>query len=389
LAAIDAAMERLTVDGDAHREAMLARGKLLTRLDKRDEAESLFHNAISQKWNHAMWRYSESLMESDQMAESCIMECNRIAGLEKYKHYLSEGESLEIFLTLLRLTKHHDSEISVVDDVSRQLSDITDKQHFSRIAKALCFAEDGYTDEAVALLDEIDAQLSEKKDHRDYKHLPLYKASILFKEGKNYPVAQAAFTEFMKRNEGKNKKIITSALRLARDIEIQHKSCNKIDEFATFLIGSKWFKDDAVINNISINSVASLYDMQQIGLINSGERTQGLEICKFVMDNFKGTLAAANCAKTYIHSLSAKMDESELVDYYRQILDQNEDDTLRAIIHFYLAKISRKNGDNDTALQHLDEALVSANPYDKGLKADFREMCIRLRDRIKESASPK
>jgi len=385
LNAIESAMKRLPVNGKDHREAMLAWGKLLTRLHRWDLAKPIFLDAISNNWNNAMLRYSESLIESDRMAESCILECNRIAGLEKYKNYLGKEESLEIFLTLLRMTKNHDSIISVVNDVARRLDDIADKQIFTRIAKAMCFAEDGNPNEAVVVLDEIDALLSKKKEHREYKHIPLYKASILFKQGENYPVAEAAFTEFMKRNEGKNKKIIASALRLARDILIKRQCRNKMDEFASFLIESDWFRDDSMKQDLPVESVASLYDMQQMGLMNSGKGRRGLEICRFVMDNFPGTLAAANCSKTYFHSISSTMAPDKLVEFYQQILDQTDDDTLKAIIYYYLAKISRKNGDTDAALEHIQEALGYINPYMKGIQENLIDMCIDLKSRIEES----
>ncbi len=385
LNAIESAMKRLPVDGEAHREAMLAWGKMLTRLHRWDLAKPFFQDAISNNWHNAMLRYSESLIESGRMAESCILEFNRIAGLDKYKNYLGAEESLEIFLTLLRMAKNHDPSISVVDDVSQRLDDITDKPIFTRIAKALCMAEDGYPDEAVSILDEIDVLLSKKKEHREYKHIPLYKASILYKQGVNFPAAEAAFTKFMKRNEGKDEKIIASALRLARDLLIQRRKMENMDEFASFLIESDWFKDDSMKQDLPVESVASLYDMQQIGLVNSGKGKKGLEICRFVMDNFPGTLAAANCSQIYFHSISSTMPQDKLVEFYQQILDQTDDDTLKAIVYYYLSKISRKNGDIDTALEHIEEALGYVNPYKKGIQENLYDTCIDFKARIEET----
>jgi len=330
-----------------------------------------------------MWRYSESLMESDQMAESCIMECNRIAGLEKYQHYLSEGESLEIFLTLLRLTKHHDPEISVVDDVSKQLNDITDKQHFSRIAKALCFAEDGYTDEAVALLDEIDAQLSEKKDHRDYKHLLLYKASILFKEGKNYPIAQAAFTEFMKRNEGRNKKIITSALRLARDIEIIKEDRCKMDEFAGFVINTEWFQSEAVQEELSDDDKAAIYDMKQNGLAWGGDFDGAAHINKYVSETYPETLAGINCLRNYALYLDYHdHNKDESLRLLNKVLTKTTFDETIASIQVVFSEYAIKNKDYDAALDHLQAALDCITPYEKGSLAAYRKEILDRIDKV-------
>lgn len=56
LQAIESALERLPNDGGEWREAMLARGKMLTRLDRKDEAEVFFQDAIKKNWQNAMWR---------------------------------------------------------------------------------------------------------------------------------------------------------------------------------------------------------------------------------------------------------------------------------------------------------------------------------------------
>ena len=287
LRAIEAAIPRLPPDGDAYREAVLARGKMLTRLGRREEAETLFQEAIQKQWKHALWRYSESLIENDAMAEACRLEWERIAGIETYRHYRGEEESLEIFLTLLRLMKHGKPDSLAAVEVSHKLENHTDRPEYVKIARALCMAEDGYIPEALALLNELDRELSETKTHREYKHIPLYQASILFKEGRDYPPAEAAFLEFIARNEGKDSKIIASALRLARDIEIQKKNYHKMDEFASFIISSDWFQKESVQSGFSADDIASIYDMLQIGLMNSGKENESLKICNYVKKTFR------------------------------------------------------------------------------------------------------
>ena len=222
------------------------------------------------------------------------------------------------------MTKQHDPLISLVDDVARQLDDIADKPHFTRIAKALCFAVDGYPDEAVGLLEEIDALLSENKEHREYKHIPLYQASILFNLGVNYPAAEAAFTEFMKRNEGKHTKIITSALRLARDMEFIIEDRKKKDEFAGFVINTDWFQDETVQEELSDEDKAAIYDMKQCGLAWGGDYDAAARINKFVSETYPDTMAGINCLRNY----------ALYVGYH----DHNEAESLRLLNQVLLKK---------------------------------------------------
>ena len=378
LRAIEAAIPRLPPDGDAYREAVLARGKMLTRLGRREEAETLFQEAIQKQWKHALWRYSESLIENDAMAEACRLEWERIAGIETYRHYRGEEESLEIFLTLLRLMKHGKPDSLAAVEVSHKLENHTDRPEYVKIARALCMAEDGYIPEALALLNELDRELSETKTHREYKHIPLYQASILFKEGRDYPPAEAAFLEFIARNEGKDSKIIASALRLARDIEIQKKNYHKMDEFASFIISSDWFQKESVQSGFSADDIASIYDMLQIGLMNSGKENESLKICNYVKKTFPGTLAAANCTRTIIDTLPIKNNMLEIINQYNQILNSTDDDTLTAIIHYKLARIARISRDYYKALQHIQESRRRISIRAKGVMSDIRKACDYL-----------
>ena len=374
LRAIEAAIPRLPPDGDAYREAVLARGKMLTRLGRREEAETLFQEAIQKQWKHALWRYSESLIENDAMAEACRLEWERIAGIETYRHYRGEEESLEIFLTLLRLMKHGKPDSLAAVEVSHKLENHTDRPEYVKIARALCMAEDGYIPEALALLNELDRELSETKTHREYKHIPLYQASILFKEGRDYPAAEAAFLEFIARNEGKDSKIIASALRLARDIEMILENRKKMDEFASFVIHSPWFQNEETQKKLTDNNKAEIYDMQQMGLAWSGDFDASVQVARMVAEKYPNTLAGQNCMMNhalYLGYHDGKSEES--IRLLNEILRQADNEMLIAHIRVVLAETALKKKNYDEVLEHLQDALDQIPLREKGSHAGYRK----------------
>ncbi|MGC9329887.1 MAG: hypothetical protein ACP5I1_19790 [Candidatus Hinthialibacter sp.] len=355
---------------------------MLTRLGEQAEAEALFQNAIQNNWKHAMWRYSESLIENDDMAEACILECLRIAGLEKYAPYRGEEESLEIFLTLLRLTKDFDDSLSVTAEASQKLGAISDKPVFVQIARALCLSEDGRIPEALQILEKLNLQLAETKTHREYKHLPLYKASILFKEGRDYPAAEAAFTEYIRRNEGQNQKIIASALRLARDIEIRIEDRPKMDECLTFVIESDWFQRDDVQNSLTDDNKAEIYDMQGVGLAWSGDYVSASRIAKKVADEYPDTLAGINCLRNYALYPTSPLNEAERIRIFNEVLSKTTFDETISSIRVVFSEKAMKNKDYDAALDHLQAAVDCISPREKGSKAAYRKEILGRIDRV-------
>lgn len=382
LQSIETALEYLPQDSNEWRETKLVWGKMLTRLDRIDEADAFFQDAIQNNWQNAMKRYGESLIENDHMAGACILECQRIAGLEKYAKYRGEDESLEVFLTQLRQTKDFDSRILLTSDVAGNLDSIADKPEFIEIAQALCLAEDGNPAEAIARLDKIDAQLAEKKDHREYKHIPLYKASILFKEGNDYPAAQAALTEFMKRNEGKNRKIAESTLRIARDIEMRIENCPKMDECLTFLLDTEWFKDENVQKDLTDDNKAELFDVRGVGLAWSGDWQSASVIAKMVADQYPNTLAGVNCLRNYALYHSSNLSEAERLEILNEILSKTTFDDTIASIRVVLAERAIERQDYDTALEHLQDALDYIPVRKKGSSARYRQGIVELIDRV-------
>lgn len=80
LEALDTAIGRANPESNAYRQGMLTKGKLLKRLGRGDESLALFQDAIHNQWLHAMWRYSESLIDAGELDKACLLEYERVIG---------------------------------------------------------------------------------------------------------------------------------------------------------------------------------------------------------------------------------------------------------------------------------------------------------------------
>ncbi len=395
---IEGALDKLPSDCPAFRESTLAKGKLLARLGKRDDADILFQKAIKKHWKNAVWRYSESFIENGALDQACILEFLRISGLPPYVYYRGTEESLDIFLRLLLMFKIDQSYMSSMDQVYQPiLKEIREEDPYAEIAKALCQAIDGQSEKSIETLKSIDTRLELSRfripprhflrkvrwdHHREYFHIPVYLATLSLRNG-DYLEAMKAFDLFMERNQGKNKKIVDAAIRILWDMIIEKGLQRHKDEFASFLLDNAWFKDRKVKEEIGIENIAILYDQQQSGLAWSEKWDESVAICKFVMENYPDTLGGQNCFHCYALYIGwHNQNEAESIRFFQRILENPKSDTLAANARVILAEIAMKKGNWQEALAHIQDALNRTSPYEKGWKTERRKHMVDLKEKI-------
>jgi tetratricopeptide (TPR) repeat protein len=309
---------------ECYQELVLAKGKLLSRLGRCDESSALFDDAVKKKWPHAMWRYSESMIDRGDLDKAALLEYNRICSKEEiYNSYRGERENLFIFITLLHLMKKKQPDKSAMEFVFSNIDSEKQKDWAVEIVKSHCLMEDGRNEEALNLMQEVDSNLkSNSIVSTDRNYLSLfndipYHLTSLYISSKNRVEAKKSFTIFIDRNKNDMNYVISNALRLCRDFEINMLQLPNTTAVTGSVIDSGILDDPKAINGISESDIASIYDLYQQGLACEGHGEKVRTMCKFVMDRYyPQTLAGANCAMNYARIIlwcDPNVDEAERI----------------------------------------------------------------------------
>lgn len=275
---INTLLRRTPEDSEAYRESVFAKGQLLARAGQKDTAKALFLEAIRNEWKNAMDRFRETLIDCGYLDEACILEFERVAGEPPYRAYRREDDSLGIFLSLMRRMKRVKPESLAMVSVYDSIHTVREGEPYKRLAKALCLSEDGKSEEAVEILTDLDetvakynrhtsknlSEIQRFKNHREFRNIPLYAASILYKQGADLQKAQDFFSLFMERNRGKNKKIMASSLQLAGDLNAAPQNRSALRTFVEFILKSSWFNDAGVRKDFTPDEVSHLYALSSI-----------------------------------------------------------------------------------------------------------------------------
>lgn len=391
LSALETAIGRANLDSDAYKQGILTKGKLLKRLGRDDESQALFDDAIQNKWQHAMWRYSESLIDAGELDKACQLEYERVIGKGDYAHFRADKEDFFIFITLLRLMKSDKPEAKAMEMVFLKLEDSPLNPQAKKIAEALCLVQDEQYDEAVSILKQVDYELAKYKEENrnnvvdEYRNTPLYLTSALLFQGESLDVAHESYNEFLKRNDGYWKHIYDRSMRVVRDLEINIKQdLPKAKIITKTLLQSDIINNEEVKNHFTIDEIASLYDMHMQSIAWEGKFVEAAQLCKFVMDNYyPHTLAGANCAMNYaryVKSLDGNIDEAEGI-----LLGILRDVSYKEIIPWVklnLATIKFEQGKNKRSLEYLYDLLNTISENEKGSLLRCRNKAIILKEKI-------
>lgn len=387
LTALEAATERAERDSNAYKQGMLTKGKLLKRLGRDDESQSLFADAIQNQWQHAMWRYSESLIDAGELDKACQLEYERVIGKGDYAYFRADKEDFFIFITLLRLMKSDNPEAKAMELVYPNLEDSDLNPQAKKIAEALCLAQDEQYDEAVDILKQVDFELAKnREDNRnsvidEYRNTPLYLTSALLFQGEEMDDARESYGEFLTRNDGDWKYIYDRSMRIVRDLEIIVKSKPQIQIITAQLINSE------IVNNVNVSSqltesdLASIYDLHASSLAWDGKASEAVKVRKFVMDNYyPHTLAGANCAMNVARYLTwAENDWGKAEEILLNILKDASYPEIVPWVKGNLARIAFHNDDNKKAMQYANEVMKLVGDEPKGTLTRCRESALLIK----------
>jgi len=369
---------------------MLTKGKLLKRLSRDDELLALFQNAIQNQWLHAMWRYSESLIDAGELDKASVLEYERVIGKGDYAHYRAEKENFFIFITLLRLMKSDNSDAKAMELVFPVLEDAASSPEAKAIVHALCLSQDEQYDEAITMLKQVDIALTQNREAYknavvdEYRNTPLYLTAALLFQGTDLDTAREAYSEFIKRNNGNWKHIYDRSMRVVRDLEIKTKDKPQIQIITSQLLQSNIITNKEVKDQFSDGDIASIYDLHAGSLAWDGKPVEAAKLREFVMNYYyPHTLAGANCA----------MNWARFVSWYERDLKQAEDILLGILrdapfpeiipwVKLNLGTIAYKRDQKNEALQYVYEVLKLVDESARGTVVRCRQSALQLKDEI-------
>ncbi|MEW6237060.1 MAG: hypothetical protein AB1656_16875 [Candidatus Omnitrophota bacterium] len=390
LASVEALLGNVDANSYLFSQASLTKAKFLKRLGRGGEAIAIFNDGIARHWKNALLRYSESLIESGELADACTLEYRRVVAEEPYAFYRGEQEDFFIFITLLNMMKKDNAGAKAMELVYPQLQPSAKHPQAQKIAQALCLANDGSYAEAVNALQEADAELAQGRETREdksldeYRNVPLYLTYDRFGMGDSIAAGED-FAEFMKRNAGDWKYIYHRAMRAVRDLAMDvHHDLSKAQVITKQLLNSDMIMNEEIKAQFSDSDIAGLYDMHHQSFAWGGELDKAAEICKIVMDNyFPQTLAGADCAMNwarYISSHDKKVDEAEQI--LLRILEQSPFPEIRPWTYHSLAEIAFSKKQPYIALNYISEVLNLVPKDAKGAVIRCREITLELKDEI-------
>jgi len=392
-----AAVEALLGDVDANSylfsQASLTKAKFLKRLGRGGEALALFNDGVARHWKNALLRYSESLIESGELADACTLEYRRVVAEEPYAFYRGEKEDLIVFLTQLRLLKSDKPYEKTMDSVYAKLSASSLYPQAQTVAEILCLLADERFDEAIERIQKNDAELAKSRNasYDEYRNMPLYLVSAQLGKG-DLKAAGDGYAEFLRRNQGEWEYIRSHSMRTVHDMELNvERDLPKVQAILNPLLSSEMITDEKVRAQFSDDKISGIYDMYQQSLAWGGDLDKSAEICKFAMDNFyPQTLAGANCALNWARYISwhdKKVDEAEQI--LLGILNDTPFPEIRCWANFSLAEIAASRKQPYIALNYITEVLNLIPDSAKGGVVRCREDALRLKNVILTSLSIK
>ncbi|MEW6238233.1 MAG: hypothetical protein AB1656_22820 [Candidatus Omnitrophota bacterium] len=389
------AVEALLGDVDANSylfsQASLTKAKFLKRLGRGGEAIALFNDGIARHWKNALLRYSESLIESGELADACALEYRRVVAEEPYAFYRGEQEDLIVFLTQLRLLKSDKPYEKAMDSVYAKLPASTFYPHAQTIAEILCLMVDERFDEAIERIQKADAELAQNRNasYDEYRNMPLYLASARLGKG-DLQAAGDDYAEFLRRNYGEWEYIRSHSMRTVHDMELNvQRDLPKAQVILNQLLASEMITDEKVRAQFSDDKISGIYDMLQQSLAWGGDLDKSAEICKFAMDNYyPQTLAGANCAMNWARYISwHDKNFTGAEQILLGILNDAPFPEIRPWANFSLAEIAKLRYQPYIALNYLSEVLNLIPESAKGGTVRCREDALQLKNEILASLS--
>ena len=392
---IDALIAKSEGNPEVSHRANLARARLLARLGRIEESHSIFNRAVEERWSRDVFkRFYETLWETGQYA--------LLAGSEYERHttdefsdddrefYECERDFMEMF-GRMRAMRVVFPESSAMEDVFPRLEESKRRPLAIRIARALCLAADERYVESIQLLEEIEQALESgtapDSEYDESKDLPLYLATVLFFEGRDFDAARAAFREYMDRNEDTRTRVLERALKMTYAMEHASQDKRRIIELTGLLVESEFMTDKQIREEFPDSNIASLLTMHQLGLACRGEWHESRELCFELMDKYyPQTLAGANAAMSLAVNLWWHYGHTEAAErLLRDILLNAPYDGLVPHAERLLGELVLERGDDENALFFIDDAINRIGFFGKGPMSNCKRKALELREQATKS----
>jgi len=386
IAAIDSMLASKQQDTRAFQWGTMAKARLLARQGAKEEARAIFQNAIAQNWEKARVMYFDSLWETGDYALMAmdLYEHNANAPADTRNQVVyEEGRDFIEMLNGLRAMRTGNADSSAMRDVFPKLKESKFRPLAIRFAKALCLTADDRCPEALAELDEVQKLIGEKAspDFDESRDLPLFRAAVLFFEGRDFDAARASFREYMDRNADNRSRVLGQALTLIFAMENSYQDGQIILELTDLLVNSEYITDETIKSQFPEWYVGSLLISHQSGLAKRGRWDEAARGWAQIMgEYYPRTLSSAVAALNfgiYISWRHNDLDGAERL--LNDILENAPFDGIVPHVKSILSDIRAKRGDKAGAIALLQESLnrLGPTPYGKGPVSDCRKDVIR------------
>ncbi len=393
LSALDTLLPHTLPQSELRGHILLTRASILARQGLDDDAETFFRYVIRNKWHKNAYRmYYASLWECHKYDLSAIDEFHRHTSDslsdEDREFYNCHGNFLEMF-TRLRAKKLETPDFLAMQSVYPMLKPSNRRPLAREIAKALCLAVDGHYGGAFDLLAQIDESLispeAPKSDYDESKDIPLYTATVLIFEGKDFQRARDSFQEFMDRNQDNPSKILERAVKIGHGLFYSEDDVKKIPELTELVLSSYLYTDETITQGLSIADRASLLNGHRSGLWAQNRTDEAYQAAvklkeEYYPQTLSGVDAVLNLAlyEIYLHddfeAAESLLQDALLNNSYKKMIPH---------LKQLQAAIANHKCDYEVALTFLDEALIWIGdnpPY--GPEARFFEGLLKNKKHI-------
>ena len=393
LAILDRLISEKPNDSKIFHRASLARARLLAREGLKEEAWVFFRKQLTEQtgdfWHEAQQWYHDSLWETGDYGDIALDQYERRITddpKEMHRDYAETESDFVEMIDPLRAMRSVRSEFSAMEDVFPRLPDSKRRPLAKSLAKSICLAADDRFPEALAVLDEIEQLAGSGKyaGHDESGDLPLYRAAVLFFEGRDFDSARAAFRKYMDLNRDNPDTVIVRGLILSYAMEHFVGDKGKIAELTGLLMDSELMTNEEIRKDLSHWDVASLLDMHQLSLACRGDWDESERICGELMrDYYPNTLSSADGAMTlaqnyWLHQGDPKRGE----DLLRNILSEAPFDNIVPHVKRLLAEMTAQRGEYADASLLLQDVLARTGPYGKGPIVRCHKQALALQHQI-------
>ncbi len=393
-------LTKTTPDSLLFREAQLTKAAILAREGHLEKAIAIYRHSITQLWDETLCdRYQMFLWKMGEDALLAVDDYERQV-TKKYppdvKAFYGLGRDFAEMFCRLRAMRIADPDSSAMRDVFPHLKESEDRPYAKEIANALCIAADGDYNTGLKLLKKIDTLCASESVARsrydESQDLPLYRATLLFFEGRDFNDARASLRQYVNRNKDVPARVLVRTLKMCYGMENCPEDLQKLVELTDFLINSQLL-EEPVASQLPRDQVASLLDMHHTALWWQNRLRDGQRVALDVMgEYYPDTLAGANAAMNFgLSCIYLDKDRESAVRIWRDILEKAPYDDIVPLVKACLAGSAFHREEYERADALRRDVLDRLDPSPQGAYLRCKDAMLHLGRQIERrggSAAP-